>query len=325
MPLAGSILKRITPIAAPHLLRDTDLSPNELRALLRLATEMKQSPGDYRQALVGRYIALLFEKPSLRTRMTFELAIKQLGGDSIFQDHRDGRIGEREPARDMARNLDRWVQAIVTRTFAQKTIEDLARWSSVPVINALSGTYHPCQALADFQTLAEKFGDLSGRKMAFIGDGNNVCHSLMLCASRLGVSMCVATPRGYEPDATVIAKARTYANETGAEVVITNDLVRAVKGASAVYTDMWTSMGWEAETQQRRIAFASYQVTEELMAKAGPDAVFMHCLPALRGEEMTDAVIESSASVVFDQAENRLHAQKALLLMMLGSRGEQGG
>jgi ornithine carbamoyltransferase len=325
MPLAGSILKRITPIAAPHLLSDTDLSPNELRALLRLATEMKHSPGDYRQALAGRYIALLFEKPSLRTRMTFELAIKQLGGDSIFQDHRDGRIGEREPARDMARNLDRWVQAIVTRTFSQKTIEDLARWSSVPVINALSGTYHPCQALADFQTLTEKFGDLSGRKMAFVGDGNNVCHSLMLCASRLGVSICVATPRGYEPDATVIAKARSFAGETGAEVVITNDLVRAVKGVSAVYTDMWTSMGWEAETQQRRIAFASYQVTEELMAKAAPDAVFMHCLPALRGEEMTDAVIESSASVVFDQAENRLHAQKALLLMMLGSRGEEGG
>ena len=324
-PSAASILKRVTPIAAPHLLSDTDLSPDELRALLRLAIEVKRSPDDYRQALAGRYIALLFEKPSLRTRMTFELAIKQLGGDAIFQDHRDGRIGEREPARDMARNLERWVQAIVARTFEQKTIEDLAHWSSVPVINALSGKFHPCQALADFQTLAEKFGELQGVKMAFVGDGNNVCHSLMLCASRLGVSISVATPRGYEPDSVIIAKAGEFAQETGAEVVITNDVNKAVKGVSAIYTDMWTSMGWDGETQQRRIAFATYQVTGELMARAAPGAVFMHCLPALRGEEVTDAVMESEASVVFDQAENRLHAQKALLLMMIGARGEEGG
>jgi ornithine carbamoyltransferase len=322
---SASILKRVTPIAAPHLLSDTDLSPDELRALLRLAIELKRTPGDYRQALAGRYIALLFEKPSLRTRMTFELAVKQLGGDAIFQDHRDGRIGEREPARDMARNLERWVQAIVARTFEQKTIEELAHWSSVPVINALSGKFHPCQALADFQTLAEKFGELQGLKMAFVGDGNNVCHSLMLCASRLGVSISVATPRGYEPDSVIIAKASGFAHETGAEVVITNDVAKAVKGVSAIYTDMWTSMGWESETQQRRIAFTAYQVTADLMARAAPGAVFMHCLPALRGEEVTDAVIESEASVVFDQAENRLHAQKALLLMMIGARGEEGG
>jgi ornithine carbamoyltransferase len=257
--------------------------------------------------------------------MTFALAIKQLGGDAIFQDHRDGRIGEREPARDMARNLERWVQAIVARTFEQKTIEDLAHWSSVPVINALSGKFHPCQALADFQTLAEKFGELQGVKMAFVGDGNNVCHSLMLCAARLGVSISVATPRGYEPDSVIIAKAGEFAHETGAEVVITNDINKAVRGVSAIYTDMWTSMGWEGETQQRRIAFAAYQVTDELMARAAPGAVFMHCLPALRGEEVTDAVLESEASVVFDQAENRLHAQKALLLMMIGARGEEGG
>ena len=325
MPSAASAAKQIRPIAAPHFLKDSDIRPDELRALLRLAQVVKASPGEFRQALSGRYLALLFEKPSLRTRMTFELAIKQLGGDAIFQDHRDGRIGEREPARDMARNLDRWVDAIVARTFSQKTIDDLARWSAVPVINALSGDYHPCQALADFQTLAERFGKLDGLKMAFVGDGNNVCHSLMLCAARLGVSISVATPEGYAPDAGIVGQARGLAEQTGAVVEVTTDPEDAASGASAIYTDMWTSMGWEAETQQRRIAFGEHQVDDELMAKARPDAVFMHCLPALRGEEVTDAVIESPASVVFDQAENRLHAQKALLLMMLSRRAEDEG
>ena len=309
-------------IAAPHLLTDLDLTSEELQELLALARRVKAAPGDYAEMLAQRYVALVFEKPSLRTRVTFELAIKQLGGDSIYLDQREGRIGEREPARDMARNLDRWVDAVVARTFDQSTLEDLAQWSSVPIINALSGRYHPCQALADFQTLEEHHGPLAGLKMAFIGDGNNVSHSLMLCAARLGVSLTVATPPGYEPDPEITSRAGELCGDAGNRIALTYDPVEAVKDAVGVYADMWTSMGWEAETQQRRIVFSDYQVTEELMASARPDAVFMHCLPASRGEEVTDAVMESAGSVVFDQAENRLHAQKALLLMMIGSRGK---
>ena len=315
---ASTAQQAIPRIAAPHFLTDLDLTPTELRALLALATEVKAAPRDYADRLTGRSIAVLFEKPSFRTRVTFELAIKQLGGDSVFLDHRDGRIGEREPARDVARNLDRWVDAVVARTYSQSTLEELARWSSVPLINALSDRYHPCQALADFQTLGEQFGTLRGLKLAFVGDGNNVAHSLMLDASRLGVSLSVATPPRYEPDPTITAQAKQFAAETGATLEVGNDPARAVNGASAVYTDIWTSMGWEAETQQRRIAFSKFQVTDELMAGAGPDAIFMHCLPASRGEEVTDSVIESPRSVVFDQAENRLHAHKALLLLMVG-------
>ena len=309
-------------IRSTHILRDLDLTSKELRTALQLARHVKASPECYSSALKQRYIALVFEKPSLRTRVTFELAIKQLGGDSIYLDQREGRIGEREPARDMARNLDRWVDAVAARTFEQSTLEELARWSSVPVINALSGRYHPCQAIADFQTLEEHRGALSGLKMAFIGDGNNVAHSLMLCAARLGVSITVATPPGYEPDPEIHSMAANLGEETDARITLTHNAKEAVQDAAAVYTDIWTSMGWEAETQQRRIAFSEYKVTEDLMAYAGVDAVFMHCLPASRGEEVTDSVMESKNSVVFDQAENRLHAQKALLLMLLGSDGD---
>ena len=318
-PVEASTAQREIPrIAAPHFLTDLDLTPTELRTLLDLAGRVKAAPRDYADRLAGRSIAVLFEKPSFRTRVTFELAIKQLGGDSVFLDHRDGRIGEREPARDVARNLDRWVDAVVARTYSQSTLAELARWSSAPLINALSDRYHPCQALADFQTLGEQFGTLKGLKLAFVGDGNNVAHSLMLDGSRLGVSLSVATPPGYEPDPTVTAQAQQFATESGSTLEVTNDPAQAVEGASAVYTDIWTSMGWEAETQQRRIAFSKFQVTDELMAGAGPDAIFMHCLPASRGEEVADSVIESPRSVVFDQAENRLHAHKALLMMMVG-------
>ncbi len=304
-------------IHAPHLLTDTDLTPGELQALIGLASRVKNAPRDYAASLTGRSIALLFEKPSLRTRLTFELAIQQLGGFTVFQDHRDGRIGEREPVKDIARNLDRWVDAIVARTFKQETLEQLSQWSSVPVINALSGKYHPCQAIADFQTLTQHFGQLEGLKMAFVGDGNNVCHSLLLCAARLGVSLTVATPPEYGPDPDVVTRACELARTSSATVEFSFDPREAVSGVSAVYTDLWTSMGWEAETHQRRAAFADFQVDDELMSQAASNAVFMHCLPASRGEEVTDSVIESPCSVVFDQAENRLHAQKALLLMFL--------
>ena len=307
--------QQITRISAPDLRRDLDLTDDELAGLLDIALDMKQSPRDYAHALDGKSIGLLFEKASLRTRLTFELAIKQLGGDSVFA---EGTIGAREPLKDVARNLDRWVQAIVARTFSQDTIEELAHWSSVPVINALSDLYHPCQVLADVLTLKERFGDFAGLKLAFCGDGNNVAHSLMLTCARLGIDFAIATPHGYEPDPEIVAQADGLAAVSGSRLQLTDDPADAVDGAHAVYTDVWTSMGQERESAKRRKAFAAYQVDETLFALARPDAVFMHCLPAHREEEVTDSVIEHSRSVVFDQAENRLHAQKALLLMMLG-------
>ena len=300
-----------------HFLRDSDLSERELRSVLEVAYQVKIEPESFRNALKHRAIVLMFEKPSLRTRMTFELAAAQLGALAAFQDHRDGRIGEREPARDIARNLDRWFDAIVARTYSHKTLEQLAAWSSVPVINALSESYHPCQALADFLTIRERFGSFEGLRVTYVGDGNNVAHSLMHCAAQLGVSISVCGPPGFGPREHDLAVARAAAEEHGSTVDVVLDIREAVHDAAAVYTDVWTSMGWEDETQQRRIAFDGYQITEDVMALARDDAVFMHCLPALRGQEVSDAVIESDRSVVFDQAENRLHAHKALLLMMV--------
>lgn len=292
---------------------DLDLTREELVYLLELTAQLKRSPAVYARALEGRYLSLLFEKPSLRTRLTFELAIKQLGGDAVFS---HGPIAEREPVKDVARNLDRWTHGIVARVFSQQTIEELARWSSVPVINALSDLYHPCQALADVFTLKERFGELRGLKLAFVGDGNNVAHSLMLTAPRLGINLAVATPPGYAPQPQIVATASGLAASNGAELRITTDPSEAVASADAVYTDVWTSMGFEQQAAERRRVFQPYQVNARLMAMA-PGAVFLHCLPAKRGEEVTDEVIESTRSLVFEQAENRLHTQKALLLMML--------
>ena len=301
-------------MSAPDLLRDLDLADEELHYLLRLASDVKRSPREYASALAGKSIALLFEKPSLRTRLTFELAIKQLGGDSLSL---EGPIGVREPLKDIARNLDRWVNGIVARVFSQTTIEGLAEWSSVPVINALSDLFHPCQALADMQTIRERFGELDGLKLAFVGDGNNVAHSLMLTALRLGMDFALGCPRGYLPNPDIVAQAEGLAAVSGASLVVTHDAAQAVSGAHAVYADVWTSMGQEQEAVIRRRAFHEYQVNDALFGLARPDAVFMHCLPAKRGEEVSDAIMECGRSVVFDQAENRLHAQKALLLMML--------
>jgi ornithine carbamoyltransferase len=292
-----------------HLKSDFDLTPQMLSGVLDLATQIKRNPMRFAQALAGRYLSLLFEKPSLRTRLTFELAIKQLGGDAV---NYAGEIGQREPVKDVARNLDRWTNGIVARVFSHTTIEELARWSQVPVINALSDLYHPCQILADVQTLKERFGKFDGLKLAFVGDGNNVAHSLMLTAGRLGVHVAVATPEGYGPHAEI----STEASRLG-RITITSDVAEALAGAHAVYTDVWASMGQESEAAARTAAFAPYQVNEALFAKARPDAIFMHCLPARRGEEVTDAVMECERSVVFDQAENRLHSQKALLLTLL--------
>ncbi|MDX1978644.1 MAG: ornithine carbamoyltransferase [Bryobacteraceae bacterium] len=301
-------------IAAGDLRSDLDLTAEELDRLLELTLQVKRAPARFASALKGSYIALLFEKPSLRTRMTFELAIKQLGGDAILG---NGMIGEREPLKDVARNLERWVNGIVARTFTQSTIDDLASWACVPVVNALSDRYHPCQALADVFTLQERFGRLKGLKLAFSGDGNNVAHSLMLNAARLGVDFALASPEGYDANPEVIAKARELASATGATIQCTRDPYEAVRGAHAVYTDVWASMGQENEAAQRRGVFAPYQVNESLFAASRPDSIFMHCLPAKRGEEVTDEVVELRQSAVFDQAENRLHVQKALLLMLL--------
>jgi ornithine carbamoyltransferase len=304
----------IPKIAHRDFTRDLDLTQEEFVALLELADDVKRSPELYLTRLAGKSIALLFEKPSLRTRMTFELAIQQLGGFSILN---DGPIGSREPLKDVARNLDRWVSAIVARTYLQRTVDDLARYARVPVVNALSDMWHPCQALADMQTLREHFGSVRGLKLAFVGDGNNVAHSLMLCAARLGMDFALANPPKYEPSAAVVSEARSLAAHTGGRITLTNHPAEAVRGAHAVYTDVWASMGAENEAAERRTAFQDYQVDDELFRRAEPDAVFMHCLPAKRGEEVTDGVVESPRSVVFDQAENRLHAQKALLLMLL--------
>jgi ornithine carbamoyltransferase len=302
-------------IAKGDLTRDQDLSYEELLALMDLASQMKKNPTSFARALSGRYLALLFEKPSLRTRLTFELAIKQLGGDAIVS---TGLIAEREPIKDVARNLERWTNGIVARTFTQRTVDDLARWASVPVINALSDLYHPCQALGDVVTVKEHFGKCRGLKLAFIGDGNNVAHSLMITGMRLGMDFAIATPAGYEPNGDIVKAAQDLAAPMGSKITVTQDAAEAVEGAHAVYTDVWASMGQEHEAIERRAKFHAYQVNEALMAKARPDAVFMHCLPAKRNQETTDAVMESPQSVVFDQAENRLHAQKALLLMLLG-------
>ena len=310
-PIAVAAIRRAQ---AEDFTRDLDLTRDELVYLLELTAQVKKTPGRFARELAGRYLSLLFEKPSLRTRLTFELAIKQLGGDSILN---VGPIGEREPLKDVARNLDRWTNAIVARTFLQKTVDELARWSKVPVINALTDMFHPCQALADVFTLKEHFGKLRGLRLAYVGDGNNVAHSLMICSARLGMHFAIASPEGYDPNPDVVGEARQLAAESGAKLTVTRDPDLAVAGAHAVYTDVWASMGQEAEAEARKNVFRRYQVNEKLFSKARQDAVFMHCLPAKRDQETTDSVIETPQSVVFDQAENRLHTQKALLLMLL--------
>jgi|SRR5208283_874095 len=310
LPLPGAAR-----IASGNVASDFDLTPEELLQALELAADVKRRPGAYRGFLKGRILSLLFEKPSLRTRITFEVAAKQLGGDSIQS---IGPVGGREPVKDVARNLERWTDLIVARTFAQTTIDELAKWAEVPVVNALSDRYHPCQALADMLTLKEHWGGWQGHKLAFIGDGNNVAHSLLLDGARLGMDLTVITPPGYEPDAGIFRQAEGFARRNGCHVHISNDLEEGLRGAEAVYTDVWASMGQEHEAFERARVFAPYQVNIDLMHMAAPGALFLHCLPAHRDEEVTDAVMESASAVVFDQAENRLHAQKALIVMLLG-------
>ena len=287
------------------------------RELFHLAAAIKACPDRYRGALGGRFLAMIFEKPSLRTRVTFEVGIQSLGGAAVFLDHTSSRLGQRESIQDVARNLERWVQAIVARVFSQQALEELAEQASIPVINALSDRFHPCQALADFFTLEERFDNLRGLRLAYVGDGNNVCHSLLVAGSRVGAHVRVATPAGYEPDGEIVAEARRAARETRGKIELFHAAEEAVAGAQAVYTDVWASMGQEDEAAERAAIFAPFQVNEALMELAAPEAVFLHCLPAHRGAEVTDAVIDSPHSIVYDQAENRLHVQKAILLMLL--------
>jgi ornithine carbamoyltransferase len=300
------------------LLTGMEWSSAQVRELFQLAASIKARPDRYRGTMAGRNLALIFEKPSLRTRVTFEIGMASLGGASVFLDHTVTRLGQRESVPDVARSLGRWVHGIVARTFQQESIDELAGHSGVPVINALSDRFHPCQALTDFFTLEERLGSLRGVKVAYLGDGNNVCHSLLSVGARVGAHLRVATPAGYGPDPAVIAEARRAAKSTGAKIEILRSPEDAVAGAQAVYTDVWTSMGQEEESAQRAAVFAPYQVNEALMEHAAPGAVFLHCLPAHRGAEVSAEVIESQRSIVFDQAENRLHVQKAVLLNVLG-------
>jgi ornithine carbamoyltransferase len=295
-----------------------DLTVEEVAAILELAHAVKNNPEDFRHALDGKQMVLFFEKASLRTRITFEAAINTLGGNAVFFDQTQSPLGERESIPDIAHNVERWMNIIVLRTYSHDSITDMAASSRIPVINALSDLEHPCQALADFLTLEERFGSVEGLRFTYVGDGNNVCHSLILTAAQLGVHCTVGTPKGFAPKLEIIHKAMEIAEHTGGSITLMNDPVKAVEGADAVYTDVCTSMGFEHEATRRAPIFKPYQVNDELMSHAHQDAVFMHCLPAHRNAEVTDAVLDGPQSVVFDQAENRMHAQKALLLMLLG-------
>jgi ornithine carbamoyltransferase len=300
------------------LISISDLTPEEVRALLDMTALMKSQPQDFRGALSGKQVVMFFEKPSLRTRLTFEAGTNSLGGSAIFVDQTRSRLNERESLADIAHNLERWIDCVILRTFEHSTVTGIAEHASIPVINALSDLEHPCQALADYFTLEEKFDDITKVKLAYVGDGNNVAHSLMLTAASLGSTIRVATPKGFEPNADVTIMAQAIASGTGAKVELCNDPKEAVSGADAVYTDVWASMGQEAETAEREKIFSGFQVNNKMMKLAAKHALFMHCLPAHRGSEVTDSVIDSPQSVVFDQAENRLHIQKAIMLMLLG-------
>jgi ornithine carbamoyltransferase len=312
------VLAAAARLAGEDLCSIADLSSAEVRALLKLGHDVKRNPREYRNALDAKQMVLMFEKASLRTRLSFEAGINTMGGNAIFFDQTNSPLGERESIADVAKNVERWVDVIVLRTYAHDTITEMASNSRVPVVNALSDFEHPCQALADFMTLEEHIGSLTGANFVYVGDGNNVCHSLMLTGAQLGANVTVATPRGYSPDIEIVTLAREMAQANGCELRLLQDPQAAAEGADAIYTDVCVSMGFEHESAKRAPIFRPFQVNEALMQKAQPSAVFMHCLPARRNAEVTDAVLDGAQSIVFDQAENRMHAQKALLLLLLG-------
>jgi ornithine carbamoyltransferase len=301
-----------------HLISVHDLSAGQLERLFALAAEVKAHPERYSTALAGKTLAMIFQKSSTRTRVSFETGMLRLGGHALFLSARDIQLGRGEPISDTARVLSRYVDAIMARTFAHRDVVDLASFGSVPVINGLTDELHPCQALADYFTLREEFGDLSGRKIAYVGDGNNVAHSLLFGAPKAGMDIAVASPAGYQVNPAYLELARADAAAAGTRIEALTDPAAAVAGASAVYTDVWTSMGQEAESAARLDAFAGYTVDARLMAAALPEAIFLHCLPAHRGEEVDAEVADGPQSRIFDQAENRMHVQMAVLLWLLG-------
>jgi len=297
-----------------------DFSPEEIHYLLDLAREIKSHPSAHSGALKGKTLALIFEKPSLRTRVSFDVGIQQLGGFSLYLSPAEINLGKRESVYDVAKNLERMVQGIMIRTYAHDIVERMAEYAGIPIINGLTDYSHPCQAMADYLTIQELKGEVAGLKVAYVGDGNNVCHSLMFAGAQLGAHVWVATPPGYEPKPETVEWALQRGAKTGGTCTLTHDPVEAVSTADVVYTDVWASMGQEAEAQERRKVFVPYQVNSDLFRHAKFDALFMHCLPAHRGDEVTDEVIDSPHSVVYQQAENRLHAQKAILLELMQYR-----
>lgn len=307
----------IAPLNIPDLLSLGDLDPVELRRVIDVAIEIKGNQREYSDLLKGKRLSMVFEKESLRTRFTFDIGMQDLGGSATFLDLSHApRMGARESVRDMAKNLERWTHGIVARTYRHRTVVELAHAASVPVINGLTDLLHPCQALADTMTLIERWGDVAGKKLAFIGDGNNTCHSLMTAATKLGMHMVVCCPEGYEPNAEIERSAIAAAKKTDGSYSLVNDPREAATGADAVYTDVWASMGQEEETEERAAVFSDYSVDAELM-ELSAGGLFMHCLPAHRGHEVSREVIDGPDSIVFDIAENRLHAQKAVLALLL--------
>ncbi|WP_411814380.1 ornithine carbamoyltransferase [Dehalococcoides mccartyi] len=298
------------------LLSISDLSPDDIGRLLSDAVELKAR--GWNNSLSGKTLALVFEKPSLRTRVSFELAMKQLGGEALYLSPAEVGLGKREPVADVARVLSRFVDVIACRTFGHDTLVQLAKYADIPIINALSDLEHPCQALADIMTIYEKKGELKGLNLAYIGDGNNCANSLLLACAMTGINCRLASPEGYLVDKNIFAKAKAYAEDSGAELYSGTDLKTAIRGADVIYTDVWTSMGQEAESEKRLKDFAGFQVNAKLVSLADKDAIIMHPLPAHYGEEVDREILECPQSVIFDQAENRLHAQKAVLRDMLG-------
>jgi ornithine carbamoyltransferase len=303
-----------------HLLSLADLTPHQLWRLLYLARDLKAewSAGGNKPILAGKVLGMLFQKPSLRTRVSFEVGMLQLGGTALYLSPNEIQLGQRESVADVARVLSRYVQGIMARVFSHRDVEQLAEYATVPVINGLSDYSHPCQALGDLFTIWERFGDLEGRRLVFVGDGNNVANSLLFAGALAGMEVVVASPPGYEPHPAVVRLARSLSVEAEGRIEISNTPTEAVRDAHVIYTDVWASMGQEAEAEQRKARFVGFQVNEALVAKASSGGIVMHCLPAHRGEEITDAVADGPQSALFDQAENRLHAQKAILAALMG-------
>ena len=298
-------------------LKITDFTTEEILETLDVAAKMKANPMDFSDSLKGKTLALIFEKPSLRTRTSFDIGIQQLGGYSLYLSPAEINLGKRESVYDVSMVLDRMVQGIMIRTFGHDIVESMAKFTKIPIINGLTDYTHPCQGMADYLTIKEHKGDFKGLKVVYVGDGNNVTHSLMYGGARLGIHVVATTPVGYEPNLVAFKEAEEAAKETGGKIEYIRDPFEAVKDADVVYTDTWASMGQEAEAEIRRQIFRDYQVNDDLMSRAKSDAIFMHCLPAHRNEEVTDSVIDSKQSVVFDEAENRLHAQKAIMYKLM--------